>query len=212
MTTRAVEQPDEMQALTTQGRERYLREQVEETANVTAGTGHFHEEPIDVLSAVLDRPNMQRAYDRVLRNKGAPGVDGMTVGELKAYLKTHWLAHKEALLNGSYQPQPVRKVEIPKSGGGVRQLGIPTVLDRLIQQALHQVLSPVFEPEFSEFSYGFRPGRSAGQAAGCNLPHTSKSHRFGQWILEHTPWLWQWQSVAHVTDNRDPTGQHRSDQ
>lgn len=181
MTTRAVEQPDEMQALTTEGRERYLREQVEETANVTAGTGHFHEEPVDVLSAVLDRPNMQRAYDRVLRNKGAPGVDGMTVGELKAYLKTHWLAHKEALLNGSYQPQPVRKVEIPKSGGGVRQLGIPTVLDRLIQQALHQVLSPVFEPGFSEFSYGFRPGRSAGQAVQQARDYAESGSR---WVVD----------------------------
>ena len=86
---------------------------------------------------------MKRAYDRVLRNKGAPGVDGMRVDELKAYLKSHWLEHREAILNGSYEPQPVRKVEIPKSGGGKRQLGIPVVLDRLIQQALHQQLIPI---------------------------------------------------------------------
>lgn len=164
MTTGAVEGSAEMQALTAGERGQYPRGAAAETANVTAGTDHFHEEPIDLLSAVLDRPNMLKAYDRVMRNKGAPGVDGLPVGELKAYLKDHWPTHKEALLNGAYQPQPVRKVEIPKPGGGVRQLGIPTVLDRLIQQALHQVLSPVFEPGFSEFSYGFRPGRSAAQA------------------------------------------------
>jgi len=117
-----------------------------------------------LLSAVLDRPNMWRAYERVLRNKGAAGVDGLKVSELKAYLKDQWSSHKEALMKGSYQPQPVLKVEIPKSGGGIRQLGIPTVVDRLIQQALHQVLSPIFEPTFSAASYGFRPGRSAGQA------------------------------------------------
>ncbi len=149
--------------------------------SVTAGAGHFHEEPTDLLSAVLDRPNMQRAYDRVMRNKGAPGVDGLTVGELKAYLKIHWSAHKEALLDGRYQPQPVRKVEIPKSGGGVRQLGIPTVLDRLIQQALHQVLSPVFEPEFSEFSYGFRPGCSAGQAVQQARDYAESGNR---WVVD----------------------------
>lgn len=181
MTTRAVENSAEMQTLTTEGREQYLREQVVETASVTAGADHFHEESIDLLSAVLDRPNMQRAYDRVLRNKGAPGVDGLTVGELKAYLKAHWPEHKEALLNGRYQPQPVRKVEIPKSGGGVRQLGIPTVLDRLIQQALHQVLSPVFEPEFSEFSYGFRPGRSAGQAVQQARDYAESGNR---WVVD----------------------------
>ena len=99
-----------------------------------------------------------------MRNKGAPGVDGMRVGELKSYLQQNWPVHKKELLSGSYQPQPVQKVEIPKSGGGVRQPGIPTVLDRLIQQALHQVLSPIFENTFSNNSYGFRPGRKANQA------------------------------------------------
>lgn len=173
--------PVEKQTLTMDGRRQNLRAQEDEAASVTAGTGHSHEEPMDLLSAVLDRPNMQRAYDRVMRNKGAPGVDGLTVGELKAYLKTHWLEHKEALLNGRYQPQPVRKVEIPKSGGGVRQLGIPTVLDRLIQQALHQVLSPVFEPGFSEYSYGFRPGRSAGQAVQQARDYAESGNR---WVVD----------------------------
>lgn len=119
---------------------------------------------MELMSAVLERGNMMRALERVLRNKGAPGVDGMTVGELKAYLKVHWPEIKEQLLEGRYQPLPVRKVEIPKPGGGQRMLGIPSVQDRLIQQALHQILSPLFEETFSTHSYGFRPGRSAAQA------------------------------------------------
>ncbi|WP_153301789.1 hypothetical protein [Endozoicomonas arenosclerae] len=97
------------------------------------GTEHFHEESPDLLAAVLDRSNLKRAYDRVLRNKGVAGVDGMTVDDLKAHLRSHWLKHREAILNGCYEPQPVRKVEIPKSGGGKRQLGIPTVLDSITE-------------------------------------------------------------------------------
>lgn len=173
--------PDEMQALTAEGRERVLREQASEATNVTASEDYFHEEPKDLLAAVLDRPNMLLAYDRVRRNKGAPGVDGLRVGELKAYLKVHWSEHKEALLDGTYQPQPVRKVEIPKPGGGKRQLGIPTVLDRLIQQALHQVLSPEFESEFSSHSYGFRPGRSAGQAVKQARSYVEAGYR---WVID----------------------------
>lgn len=117
-----------------------------------------------LMSAVLDRDNLRRAYERVLRNKGAPGVDGMRVGDLKAHLQAEWPAIREQLLAGRYQPLPVRKVEIPKPDGGRRMLGIPSVRDRLIQQALHQVLSPLFEGTFSTYSYGFRPGRSAAQA------------------------------------------------
>ena len=152
-----------------------------EAANVTTGTVNSHEGPTDLLSAVLERPNMLRAYDRVRRNKGAPGVDGVTVGELKTYLQQHWPAHKEELLKGTYLPQPVRKVEIPKSGGGKRQLGIPTALDRLIQQALHQVLSPLFEPTFSDSSYGFRPGRSAGQAVQQARCYVEAGYR---WVVD----------------------------
>ena len=152
-----------------------------EAASVTVMKDNAHEEPMDVMSAVLERPNMQRAYDRVLRNKGAPGVDGMKVGDLKAYLKTHWPTHKQELLDGTYRPLPVRKVEIPKSGGGKRQLGVSTVLDRFIQQALHQVLSPVFEPGFSESSYGFRPGRSAGQAVQQARDFAEAGHR---WVVD----------------------------
>jgi RNA-directed DNA polymerase len=181
MTTGAVEGSVETQILTAEGCKQILHEQAGEMANATVGTGTFHEESTDFLSAVLTRSNMQKAYARVMRNKGAAGVDGMRVGELKAYLKTHWLDCKQALLDGTYQPQPVRKVEIPKSGGGVRQLGIPTVLDRLIQQALHQVLSPVFEPEFSDHSYGFRPNRSAGQAVQQARDYVALGNR---WVVD----------------------------
>jgi RNA-directed DNA polymerase len=119
----------------------------------------------NLMEVILERTNMTMAFERVIGNKGAPGVDGITTEELKAYLQEHWLGIKIALMEGRYKPSPVRKVEIPKPGGkGMRQLGIPTVVDRLIQQAIHQILSPIFEKEFSDNSYGFRPGRSAHQA------------------------------------------------
>jgi RNA-directed DNA polymerase len=117
-----------------------------------------------LMEQVVDRANLQRAYQRVKRNKGAPGIDGLTVTELGDLVRQHWPTIKAKLLDGTYQPQPVRRVTIPKPNGGERELGIPTVLDRLIQQALHQVLSPMFEPIFSDHSYGFRPRRSAHQA------------------------------------------------
>src|SRR4029453_14579902 len=104
----------------------------------------------------VERSNVWLAYQRVIENKGAPGVDGVTVAEFKDWLKVHWPSGKGDLLAGSYLPRPVRRVDIPKPSGGVRTLGVPVVVDRLIQQALHQVLQPVFEPEFSEGSYGFR--------------------------------------------------------
>jgi RNA-directed DNA polymerase len=113
---------------------------------------------------VCERGNLQLAYQRVVENKGAAGVDGIGVAEFKDHLKLHWPTIKARLLAGEYHPQPVRRVGIPKPQGGVRTLGIPTLTDRLIQQALHQVLSPIFEAGFSESSYGFRPGRNAHQA------------------------------------------------
>jgi RNA-directed DNA polymerase len=116
------------------------------------------------MERVVERSNLWAAYQRVVQNKGAPGVDDLSVEEFKDWLKVHWPSVKIALLEGRYLPRPVRRVDIPKPSGGVRTLGVPTVLDRLIQQALHQVLQPLFEPTFSEGSFGFRPGRGAHQA------------------------------------------------
>jgi RNA-directed DNA polymerase len=116
------------------------------------------------LIEAVSRDNMRAAFKRVKANKGAPGVDGLTVDELAAHLKVAWPEIRQQLLEGTYVPQPVRRVTIPKPTGGVRNLGIPTVVDRLIQQALLQVLTSIFDPTFSDSSYGFRPGRSAHQA------------------------------------------------
>ena len=118
----------------------------------------------DLWEVFLSRENLARALRRVERNHGAPGHDSMTTTELRPWLKTHWPELRGALDAGTYRPSPVRRVTIPKPGGGERELGVPTVIDRFLQQALAQVLSPVFEPSFSDRSYGFRPGRSAHQA------------------------------------------------
>jgi RNA-directed DNA polymerase len=117
-----------------------------------------------LMEEVCERENLQSAWKRVRRNQGGPGVDGMTIDDAKTYLREHWPSIRSQLLEGTYQPQPVKRVEIPKPGGGVRKLGVPCVVDRLIQQALLQVLQEPWDPTFSEHSYGFRPGRSAHQA------------------------------------------------
>lgn len=117
-----------------------------------------------LMEEVCERENLKRAWQRVRRNKGGPGVDGMTIDDAKDYLREHWPSIRSQLLEGTYQPQPVKRVEIPKPEGGVRKLGVPCVVDRLIQQALLQVLQERWDPTFSEHSYGFRPGRSAHQA------------------------------------------------
>jgi hypothetical protein len=118
-----------------------------------------------LMEEVCERENLKQALKRVKSNKGAPGVDGMTVQGLSAYLREHWPSIRSTLLNGTYKPQPVRRVEIPRpDGGGVRKLGIPSALDRFIQQAVLQVLQRQWDPTFSDSSYGFRPGRSAHQA------------------------------------------------
>lgn len=119
---------------------------------------------VNLLERILSRSNMLRAWKRVKANKGAPGIDGVTVEDFPEYLNEHWPRIRENLFAGTYQPSPVRRVEIPKPTGGFRPLGIPIVLDRLIQQAIAQVLSTIFDPEFSESSFGFRPGRSAHDA------------------------------------------------
>jgi RNA-directed DNA polymerase len=117
-----------------------------------------------LMEKVLEKTNLEKAYQRVKRNKGAAGVDGVTVEELRHYLWNNWGRIREELLKGNYKPSPVRRFEIPKPNGGVRRLGIPTVIDRLIQQAVLQILTPIFDPKFSPFSYGFRPGRNAHMA------------------------------------------------
>jgi group II intron reverse transcriptase/maturase len=119
---------------------------------------------VELWEQVWARENLTKALKRVESNRGAPGTDGMTVKDLRAYLKEHWLEIRAALESGAYKPTPVRRVEIPKPDGGVRLLGIPTVIDRLLQQAIAQVLTPIFERKFSTQSYGFRPGRSAQDA------------------------------------------------
>ena len=135
-----------------------------------------------LLEEALRRENVMAAYRRVVRNGGAPGVDGMTVDGLMPYCREHWPRIREELLSKRYKPQPVRRVEIPKPGGkGKRMLGIPTVLDRMIQQALLQVLQPIFDPTFSDDSYGFRPGRSAHQAVLRAREHTAAGHR---WVVD----------------------------
>lgn len=134
------------------------------------------------MEEALCRENVLAAHKRVVRNGGAPGVDGMTVDELMSYCREHWARIREELLGGRYRPQPVLRVEIPKPGGkGKRMLGIPTVLDRMIQQALLQVLTPIFDPTFSDDSYGFRPGRSTHGAVLRAREHVAAGHR---WVVD----------------------------
>jgi RNA-directed DNA polymerase len=128
------------------------------------------------MERIVERENLKRALARVTRNKGSAGIDGMTVEALPAYLKEHWLAIRAQLLDGTYRPQPVRRVEIPKASGGLRPLGIPTVLDRLIQQAVLQVLQAEWDGTFSDASFGFRPGRSAHQAVAKAQRYIASGH------------------------------------
>jgi RNA-directed DNA polymerase len=130
----------------------------------TAASGNERPGTDRLMEEVVQRGNAKAALKRVRQNKGSPGVDGMTVDDLPEYLAEHWEAIREQLLAGTYQPKPVKRQEIPKSGGGARELGIPTVLDRFVQQAILQVLQPRFDPTFSEHSHGFRPGRRAHDA------------------------------------------------
>ena len=147
----------------------------------TAAVGRTKPEAPRLMEAVVERSNMLCAYERVVKNKGSAGVDGLTVSEFKPWLQAHWPKVRQALLEGVYLPSAVRKVDIPKPQGGVRTLGIPTVLDRLIQQALHQVMQPLFEPEFSESSYGFRPGRNAHQAVKTARSYVAEGRR---WVVD----------------------------
>src|SRR5262250_2879962 len=134
-----------------------------------------------LMEAVCERENLKAALQQVKANKGSPGVDGMTVVGIKDYLKQHWPAIREQLLNGTYEPKPVRRVEIPKPDGGVRKLGIPTVLDRFIQQAVMQVLQRRWDRTFSDHSYGFRPGRSAHQAVAQAQQYIAEGYG---WVVD----------------------------
>lgn len=147
-------------------------------ANITGKTDHFIPEAEQLMETIVSRGNMMAAYSKVVANKGAPGVDNMTVAELKGYLQEHWPRIKEELLAGEYVPLPVRKVDIPKPDGGTRMLGIPTALDRLIQQGISQVLGRLFIPEFSKHSYGYMPGRSTHQAIQAARNYVAKGLRW----------------------------------
>jgi RNA-directed DNA polymerase len=137
--------------------------------------------PEQVMEEVCQRENLKQALRRVKANKGSPGIDDMTVGELPGYRKQHWPAIREHLLNGTYKPQPIRRVEIPKPDGGGRKLGIPTVLDRFIQQAVMPVLQGRWERTFSEHSHGFRPQRSAHPAVAQAQPYIAAGRR---WVVD----------------------------
>jgi RNA-directed DNA polymerase len=142
------------------------------------------ESPADIehwMEAICRRENLWKVLKQVQANKGSPGIDGMTVGKLPGHLAKHWPAIREQLLQGTYQPQPVKRVEIPKPDGGVRKLGIPTVLDRFIQQAVMQVLQGQWDRTFSQHSYGFRPGRSAHQAVAAAQQHVADGYR---WVVD----------------------------
>jgi len=143
---------------------------------VTHGGGE-----VTLLERALERQNLLRALKRVEHNAGAPGIDGMTVAQLRPWLRDHWAHIREEILQGRYWPQPVRRVDIPKPGGAVRHLGIPTVLDRLIQQALLQVLTPIFDLHFSAYSYGYRPGRRAHDAVRQAREYVREGRR---WVVD----------------------------
>lgn len=176
------EAPVGMPGAMVEGRGRKSQEDTTGASGVTVMRETYWSEADErLMEEIISRGNMQRAYNRVVSNKGAAGVDGMSTGELKGYLQTDWQRVKGELLSGTYHPQPVRKVEIPKPGGGTRMLGIPTVLDRLIQQAVYQELGPMFEPGFSASSYGFRPGRSAHQAVEAARRAVTEGRR---WVVD----------------------------
>ena len=136
---------------------------------------------MELLEKILDNKNLYNAYKQVYRNKGASGVDGITVEELGVYMYQHKEKIKEQIRNLKYKPNPVRRVEIPKENGKMRKLGIPTVVDRVIEQAIVQVLTPIYEPIFSETSYGFRPGRSCEQAVIKALEYFNDGY---DWIVD----------------------------
>jgi RNA-directed DNA polymerase len=166
-------------AFMAEGRDEFPRAAVEGTElPVAKGAPESPTQTDSLMEEVCQRDNLWKALKRVQANKGSPGVDGMTVRQLPGYLKRHWPKIREQLLQGTYRPQPVKRVEIPKPDGGVRKLGIPTALDRFIQQAVLQVLSERWDRTFSEHSYGFRPGRSAHQAVAQAQAYIAEGYRY----------------------------------
>jgi len=169
-------------AFTVEGRGEAPKARREGTESLTAnGATKSPAGTKQLMEEVCERKNLLRALQRVKSNKGSPGIDGMKVGELAGYLKQHWPAIREQLLNGTYQPQPVKRVEIAKPDGGVRKLGIPTVVDRFIQQAVMQVLQGRWDQTFSEHSHGFRPQRSAQQAVAKAQQYIATGHC---WVVD----------------------------
>jgi group II intron reverse transcriptase/maturase len=182
MTRAKADAPEEKPGAESEGRDRKSQEYESGASGVTATTEiDWTEAGARLMEEIVSRANMMKAYNRVVSNKGAAGVDCMTTGQLKGCLQSEWPRIKEELLNGAYTPLPVRKVEIPKPGGGTRMLGIPTVLDRLIQQAVYQELGPLFDPGFSASSYGFRPGKSAHQAVQAARANVAEGLR---WVVD----------------------------
>jgi RNA-directed DNA polymerase len=152
-----------------------------EAPSASQGSEHSGLDSRPLMERIVEGGNLRRALKRVQQNEGSPGVDGLTVDELPAHLRRHWAQIREHLLTGRYQPSVVKRVEIPKPGGGKRMLGIPTVLDRFIQQAVLQILQPAIDPTFSDSSYGFRPGRRA-QDAVCQAQRYVQSGR--RWVVD----------------------------
>ncbi len=182
MVTREAENQLEKAGAMLEGCGRKPRDENVGASNTTARREHSSPDTSMLMEAVVDSKNMEAAYRRVKGNKGAAGIDEMSVDLMGPYLQSNWRYIKEALQNGSYQPKAVLRVDIPKPGGkGRRMLGIPTVVDRLIQQAIHQVLQPIYEQRFSENSYGFRSGRSAHQAVLKAREHVASGKR---WIVD----------------------------
>lgn len=177
----APEKTIEISEVDLRGSSRKLRPALASGANSPGTKEQAEPRKPDLIETMLERGNLLRALQAVEANAGAAGVDGMETSQLRRYLWEHWDRIKEQILKGSYEPHPVRRVDIPKAGGGTRMLGIPTVLDRFIQQAIHQTLSPMWEAVFSAHSYGFRPGRSAQQAIKAAQSHVRSGKR---WVVD----------------------------
>lgn len=168
--------PKTQETSTAMGKGEALENRREESDALTAI--EQTEDQTKLMEEILSVENLKRAYKTVVKNGGAPGIDGVTTDDLKSYLAANWNRVRADLLHGTYKPKPVKRVEIPKPGGGTRKLGIPTVLDRFIQQAVNQVLQSRWDKTFSEHSFGFRPGRSAHQAVERAREYIRAGYRF----------------------------------